>query len=77
MPKQAPDTRRLRGTTCKHCDSEDFTARSGPYGYYWKCGSCRKNTPMPVVCSACGADKKRDKAVRVRKDKGTYYRDCQ
>ena len=24
---------------CKHCDSKDLTARSGRYGYYWRCGS--------------------------------------
>ncbi len=61
---------------CKHCDSKDLTARSGRYGYYWRCGMCQKNTAMPVECSVCGAEGKRNKEVRVRKDKTTYFRDC-
>ena len=36
--------------TCKHCGSKDLTARSGRYGYYWRCGMCEKNTTMPAVC---------------------------
>ncbi len=64
-------------TICKHCDSKDLTARSGRYGYYWRCGMCKKNTAMPVVCSACAAEGKRNKEVRVRKDKTTYFRDCE
>ena len=62
---------------CKHCGSEDLAARSGQYGYYWKCGACDENTGMPVVCSACGAKKGRDNGVRVRKEKKTYFRECE
>ena len=62
---------------CKHCDSKDLTARSGRYGYYWRCGMCKKNTAMPVVCPGCGAEGRRNKEVRVRKDKTTYFRDCE
>ena len=29
---------------CKHCGAKDITARSGIYGYYWRCGACGKNT---------------------------------
>ena len=62
---------------CKHCGSEDLSARSGQFGYYWKCGACDKNTAMPAVCSTCGAKKGRDNGVRVRKEKKTYLRDCE
>ncbi len=67
---------RSANPACKHCGSKDLTARSGQYGYYWKCGACDKNTAMPALCSACGAKKGRDNGVRVRKDKKTYFRDC-
>ena len=69
-------TRHSAKATCKHCDSTDLAARSGRYGYYWQCGMCKKNTPMPVACSACGADGRRNREVRVRKNKTTYLRDC-
>ena len=62
---------------CKHCGSKDLTARWGKYGYYWKCGSCQKNTAMPAICLACGAKKNRDNEVRIRKDKKVFFRDCQ
>lgn len=62
---------------CKHCGSIDLTARSGPYGYFWRCSSCEKNTAMPVVCSTCRANGKRNKKVRIRKEKGSYLRDCE
>ena len=62
---------------CKHCDSKDLAARSGQYGYYWKCGACDKNTSMLMACSACGAKKGPENKVRVRKENKTYFRDCQ
>lgn len=58
---------------CRHCGSNNLEARSGRYGYYWKCDSCDENTSMPQVCSACGA--KRPHA-RVRKAGKRYFRDC-
>ena len=66
----------LTKPTCKHCGSKDLAARSGKYGYYWRCDICEQNTAMPVVCSACGTEGIRGKGVRVRKDKTTYHRDC-
>ena len=63
--------------TCKHCGSKDLTAQWGKFGYYWRCGGCEKNTAMPAVCSACGAEGIRGKGVRVRKDKTKYFRDCE
>lgn len=68
---------RSANAACKYCGSKDLTARSGQYGYYWKCGACDKNTAMPAECSACGAKKGRENGVRVRKDKKTYFRDCE
>ena len=62
---------------CKHCGSNELTAKWGKYGYYWRCVTCEQNTAMPVTCSACGAEGIRGKGVRVRKDKATYSRDCE
>lgn len=68
---------RSASAACKHCGSKSLAARSGQYGYYWTCGVCDKNTAMPAVCSVCGAKKGQDNGVRVRKDKNTYFRDCE
>ena len=62
---------------CKHCGAKDLTARWGKFGYHWRCGACGKNTAMPVVCTACGAQGRRGKGVRVRKDGSRYFRDCE
>ena len=61
---------------CKHCESRDLIASSGRYGYFWICGSCGKNTSMPLVCSACGAKGRRDAKVKIRKKQAQYFRDC-
>lgn len=61
---------------CKHCGAKDLTAMWGQYGYYWRCGACRKNTSMPKVCSGCGADGRQGHPVRVRKERENYFRDC-
>ena len=74
---QAADAGPSATAACKHCGSSDLTARWGKYGYHWNCGACDKNTAMPVECSACGAKRGRDSGVRVRKDKKTYFRDCE
>lgn len=73
---QADSTGRSPNAACKHCGSEDLAARSGQYGYYWKCGACDENTTMPVVCSSCGAKKGKDNGARIRKEKKTYFREC-
>ena len=62
---------------CGTCGATDLTARSGPYGYHWRCGSCGKNTRIPVACSACGAQWQRgDAIVTIRKRGPEYFRDC-
>ncbi|MCQ3812371.1 MAG: NERD domain-containing protein [Acidimicrobiia bacterium] len=77
-PRNKPaGAQRSQSAACKHCGSSDLTARWGKYGYHWNCAACDKNTAMPVECSACGAKKGRDSGVRVRKDKKTYFRDCE
>ena len=73
-PRTAPGA---KGTKCKHCSGNDLTARWGKYGYYWKCGTCGKNTPMPTVCTACDAVGHRGNKVRIRKKGAKYFRDCQ
>lgn len=67
----------LKRATCRHCGSNDLTARWGKYGYYWRCDMCEQNTAMPVVCSRCGTEGVRGRVVRVRKDTTTYSRECE
>ena len=55
---------------CRHCRAKELTAKWGKFGYYWRCGSCGKNTSMPKVCPRCRAE------GRVRKQGRTYFRDC-
>ena len=62
---------------CKHCCGNDLTALWGKYGYYWKCGTCAKNTAMPTICNACNSIGHRGNKVRIRKKGPRYFRDCQ
>ena len=62
--------------TCKYCGKRNLTAMAGPYGYYWRCDGCGKNTAMPTVCSACGTEG-RNNGVRVRKDGMNYFCQCE
>ena len=61
---------------CRHCGSQALTGHSGRYGYYWRCSTCSKNTPMLGDCPSCGAAGRRGGDVRVRKDRNRYFRDC-
>ncbi len=76
-PNKADGAGHSARATCRHCGSEDLTARWGKYGYYWRCEMCEQNTAMPVICSACGTEGVRGKGVRVRKAKATYSRECE
>lgn len=62
---------------CRHCGGGELTAKWGKYGYYWSCAACEKNTPMPTVCSGCGAEGRYGKDVRIRKDGPRYERVCE
>jgi len=62
---------------CKECVGSALNAHWGKYGYYWKCAACGANTPMPVVCSACGAKGSGGKVVRIRKSGPQYVRVCE
>ncbi len=63
--------------SCKHCESSKLNARWGKFGYYWKCVECRKNTKMPVACSACSAEGSRSNTVvKIRKAGPEYFREC-
>lgn len=61
---------------CKHCGSPELSAHWGKYGYYWKCAGCGRNTAMPTSCSACRAEGKGGKGVRIRKEGPNYSRHC-
>ena len=78
-PSRGRPVRRASTTEafCKHCRGKDLTAAWGKFGYYWRCGACGKTTSMPQVCSRCGAEGRRGKGVRVRKEGRTYFRDCE
>ena len=74
--KAGRSTSRVKAACCKYCGKRALTAMAGPYGYYWKCNVCTKNTAMPTVCSACGTEGK-DNGVRVRKKGMNYYCQCE
>lgn len=65
------------GASCKACGGTDLAAKWGKYGYYWKCNACDTNTPMPTVCSACGAEGKRGRLVKIKKEGPKYFRVCE
>lgn len=44
-------------STCRHCGSGFVAVEWGKYGYYFKCRTCFKNTPINVICQ-CGAREK-------------------
>ena len=75
--KEPSTTPGAKEPKCKHCSGNDLAARWGKYGYYWKCGACGKNTPMPTRCRACDAVGQRGNKVRIRKEGAKYFRDCQ
>lgn len=65
VTQQQPET-----TTCKHCGSNRLQGAYGQYGYYFKCISCGKNTPMDFKCRSCGAK------GRIRKQGPQFHRVC-
>ncbi len=71
QPSTSPQT-----AACTKCGGSDLTAHWGKYGYYWKCTACGANTAMSVVCSACGAQGRAGKSVRIRKSGPVYDRVC-
>lgn len=74
LPRGQPDV----VPTCKHCGGTELTARSGRFGYHWSCGVCQKNTKMPVRCSVCKAERRKDDAVvKIRKSGPKYLRVCE
>lgn len=46
--------KRLVGSVCKHCSSEDVSILFG-HNYYVHCNACKKNSPLKSECSSCGA----------------------
>ena len=73
----SPDSRSLQAS-CKHCGSSKLDARSGRFGYYWRCGDCGKNTKMPLQCSTCGAQRQRhNPTTKIRKKGAEFFRDCE
>ncbi|BDI34000.1 hypothetical protein CCAX7_60510 [Capsulimonas corticalis] len=58
------------GHACRHCASADITVEYGRYGYYFKCGGCEGNTPIKVICSACGSK------AKLRKSGPKFWADC-
>ncbi|MBX3372881.1 MAG: NERD domain-containing protein [Phycisphaeraceae bacterium] len=62
---------------CGACGDARLVGRWGKYGYYWKCEACGKNTPMPTICSICGAEGRGGKVVRIRKQGPVFLRRCE
>ncbi|MCW5776783.1 MAG: NERD domain-containing protein [Phycisphaeraceae bacterium] len=73
----SPPARAAPAADCKHCGGVGLSAHWGQYGYYWKCGACGKNTPMPKTCGVCGAEGVRGRGVKIRKEGPKYFRACE
>ena len=67
--------RRGTGPVCKACGGVELTARSGRFGYYWRCTGCQENTSMHGACRTCGATNRA--VVRVRRTGSRYRRECE
>lgn len=63
-------------TVCNRCGATDLLA-DFHYGYYWRCRSCGETMNMPTVCSSCGAEGRRGRGVRIRKEGPRYFRECE
>ena len=55
---------------CRHCNSDNMIVQYGRYGYYFKCNSCNKNTPINISCC------KKGHKERIRKEGQYFYREC-
>lgn len=55
---------------CKHCHSIKLEVRYGPYGYYFNCAVCDKNTNLKFTCPECGGE------GRIRKEGNEFYAEC-
>ena len=61
--------KRMVGSVCKHCSSDDVSILFG-HTYYFHCNVCNKNSPLKSVCSSCGA-------VEIPHKKGKeYFLEC-
>jgi len=68
--KQVNPEQPAQGTLCKHCGGVGLQVLYGKYGYYFKCLSCDKNTPIDFTCPQCS------EKVRIRKEGKMFYREC-
>ncbi len=81
-PEPAPDPEPLAPTpappACRHCGSTSLVAHVGiaDRGAYWNCANCKENTRMPTICTACGAEGRREKTVRIHKRGPEFFRHC-
>jgi hypothetical protein len=57
-------------TVCRYCQSNRLSVQYGRYGYYFKCGECDGNTPIKMVCKACGT------ATKTRKQGLEFFSEC-
>ncbi|MDQ1835420.1 NERD domain-containing protein [Massilia scottii] len=66
----APDATEV-APCCKSCGGTQLAIEYGKYGYYFKCKSCAANTAPKIACHVSGHSEK------IRKDKLTFYRECE
>lgn len=60
----------IAAPTCKACGSGRLAIEYGKFGYYFKCKACEANTALKIDCGIPGHKE------RIRKDKRTFYREC-
>lgn len=64
------DASKNEEAACRHCNSTDLVATYGKYGYYFKCRTCEKNTPIDHACRQCG------NKAKIRKSGLEFARVC-
>jgi ssDNA-binding Zn-finger/Zn-ribbon topoisomerase 1 len=55
--------------TCPDCQAK-MDILWGKFGYYWKCPTCSKNSPIKYNCPLCKTK------MKIRKDKNDFYIYC-
>lgn len=69
-PTAQLDDESMSDHVCRHCAGSQLRILYGPYGYYFECRECDRNTKIAVQCDGCG------KAARVSKRKREFSKKC-
>jgi hypothetical protein len=55
---------------CRFCSTGALHLQHGRYGYYFRCITCTRNTPIDFTCTGCG------QKARIRKEGEKFFKEC-